>query len=626
MQWTNKTTATSWGPRADSHSPPASHRGGSNSEHSGPAAAAGAAPPLRKPAVLTLGFNTLGDQSLGAQLYVATGATATGITAPRVSPKARQGHASPPPPPTMPHTGSLPSIVAQPLLDPIKARQAMRKGATGATGMASPLGGQLQYSNTAAFVQKMKKLNQMYEDTFSPLITGQQVYPTQPPKSLVAPKPVARLDLSKRNLLFLPVFDREVKELVAQYNTVSAIMGLEEHQKLRVLDLYHNQVREITGLESLPRLKALMLGSNFIRFISGLDSLTSLEVLDLHSNAITAVENLGQLRSLRYLNLSGNHISYILKNDLDRLSSLTELNLRKNHIYYLDGFEELVSLRKLYLQNNDIKTFKALTSISDLQLAEISLEGNPVSMSRLYRSFICNLLPSLLQLDSRKVTENERKQLLLMATSGVGVEPAFLLDPNRTHDMNALLARDVGEETSAEVVMSNVPLVAALRAPRPVPVLLSVRRLCLKSCGLRLLRDVGRLSQMAPATEELVVEQCPVVASSMFRSYAITAFRGIRSINGAYVDDAERMAAFVFWADHLGQVGADQPSPESLLIARACVEELSERAWAACVNGRALRAAWPEVLRELVEETLAELSDPTALVRTAGMQVEGARL
>lgn len=99
-----------------------------------------------------------------------------------------------------------------------------------------------------------------------------------------------------------------------------------------------------------------MIGCHFrIKRIEGLENLNKIEVLDLHGNQITQVGGLGSLKELKVLNLAGNQIRNIGTNDFYGLQSLQELNLRRNRLRKLLGFAELPNLSKLFISNNDLQ-------------------------------------------------------------------------------------------------------------------------------------------------------------------------------------------------------------------------------------------------------------------------------
>ncbi|CAH8309699.1 unnamed protein product [Eruca vesicaria subsp. sativa] len=96
-------------------------------------------------------------------------------------------------------------------------------------------------------------------------------------------------------------------------NKISAIEGLRELTRLRVLDLSYNRISRIgQGLSNCTLIKELYLAGNKISNVEGLHRLLKLIVLDLSFNKIATTKAIGQLvanyNSLVALNILGNPI------------------------------------------------------------------------------------------------------------------------------------------------------------------------------------------------------------------------------------------------------------------------------------------------------------------------------
>lgn len=112
-------------------------------------------------------------------------------------------------------------------------------------------------------------------------------------------------------------------------NKITAIEGLRELTRLRVLDLSYNRIPRIgQGLSNCTIIKELYLAGNKISNVEGLHRLLKLTVLDLSFNKITTAKALGQLvanyNSLLALNLLGNPIQSNIGDDQLR-KALTSL-------------------------------------------------------------------------------------------------------------------------------------------------------------------------------------------------------------------------------------------------------------------------------------------------------------
>ncbi|EAA01243.5 AGAP002013-PA [Anopheles gambiae str. PEST] len=178
------------------------------------------------------------------------------------------------------------------------------------------------------------------------------------------------------------------------------------------LDLYDNQIEKISCLDGLKSLTVLLLGKNRITDIGGLVSLKStLRVLDLHGNKISNISGkICQLQELKSLNLAGNALRQIQTHDFAGLFSLKELNLKRNRIKKLFGFDDLHHLERLWLCHNDLQCVEDMAAIAKaINLKEVTIENNPVSLAGDCVSFLVSYLPGLVSLSQMQITEQVRR-------------------------------------------------------------------------------------------------------------------------------------------------------------------------------------------------------------------------
>ncbi|XP_065076663.1 GATA zinc finger domain-containing protein 7 [Ochlerotatus camptorhynchus] len=183
-------------------------------------------------------------------------------------------------------------------------------------------------------------------------------------------------------------------------------------QNLVFLDLYDNQIEKISCLDGLKCLTVLLLGKNRITDISGLISLRqTLRVLDLHGNKIANIASrINQLQELKSLNLAGNQLRQIHTNDFNGLVNLKELNLKRNRIKKIHGFDDLRSLERLWLCHNDLQCVEDMSAIAKaINLKEVTIENNPVSLAGDCVSFLVSYLPGLVSLSQMQITEQVRR-------------------------------------------------------------------------------------------------------------------------------------------------------------------------------------------------------------------------
>uniref|UniRef100_A0A182J261 Dynein axonemal assembly factor 1 homolog n=1 Tax=Anopheles atroparvus TaxID=41427 RepID=A0A182J261_ANOAO len=178
------------------------------------------------------------------------------------------------------------------------------------------------------------------------------------------------------------------------------------------LDLYDNQIEKISCLDGLKSLTVLLLGKNRITDIGGLVSLKStLRVLDLHGNKISNITGkINQLQELKSLNLAGNALRQIQAQDFAGLFSLKELNLKRNRIKKMGGFDDLHNLERLWLCHNDLQCVEDMSAIAKaINLKEVTIENNPVSLAGDCVSFLVSYLPGLVSLSQMQITEQVRR-------------------------------------------------------------------------------------------------------------------------------------------------------------------------------------------------------------------------
>ncbi|XP_035897265.1 uncharacterized protein LOC118505504 [Anopheles stephensi] len=190
--------------------------------------------------------------------------------------------------------------------------------------------------------------------------------------------------------------------LVTRYNLSNLVF----------LDLYDNQIEKISCLDGLKSLTVLLLGKNRITDIGGLVSLKStLRVLDLHGNKIGNITGkINQLQELKSLNLAGNALRQIQAQDFAGLFSLKELNLKRNRIKKIFGFDDLHNLERLWLCHNDLQCVEDMSAIAKaINLKEVTIENNPVSLAGDCVSFLVSYLPGLVSLSQMQITEQVRR-------------------------------------------------------------------------------------------------------------------------------------------------------------------------------------------------------------------------
>ncbi|XP_055635068.1 formin-J [Toxorhynchites rutilus septentrionalis] len=234
-------------------------------------------------------------------------------------------------------------------------------------------------------------------------------------------------------------------------NHISPILSAAEPrynlQNLVFLDLYDNQIEKICCLDGLKCLTVLLLGKNRITDIGGVASLRqTLRVLDLHGNKISNITaKINQLQELKSLNLAGNQLRQINAQDFNGLVNLKELNLKRNKIKKMHGFDDLRSLERLWLCHNDLQCVEDMSAIAKaINLKEVTIENNPVSLAGDCVSFLVSYLPGLVSLSQMQITEQVRR------AAAAWRKNKELSDMNYTN-----LSTDVCQSIRREEIISN---------------------------------------------------------------------------------------------------------------------------------------------------------------------------
>ncbi|XP_051954491.1 nephrocan-like [Xyrauchen texanus] len=199
-------------------------------------------------------------------------------------------------------------------------------------------------------------------------------------------------------------------------NTISAL------EKLECLYLDGNKIESIQGTLRLPFLNLLSLRSNRISSVhpAFISSLRLLKTLDFSSNHLTKVPN-DLPQSLIHLNLDMNQIRTLRNRDMSQLKNLVTLSVSSNILVSVDGGLRLPSLsvcelagnqlrmlpgrlasklEKLDCRQNNIQevTFQQLAGMK--QLKHLFLENNTI------QSFEANALRNCIQLTNLALEQN----------------------------------------------------------------------------------------------------------------------------------------------------------------------------------------------------------------------------
>jgi Leucine-rich repeat (LRR) protein len=127
---------------------------------------------------------------------------------------------------------------------------------------------------------------------------------------------------------------------------------------------------------------------------------------------------------LRELDLNRNKIRTIEPNSFTNNEKLVCLRLEENGLKSLINVERCESLQALFLSGNRLQDFFELDRLDLLvHLMELVLQGNPLARKPNYRVMIVKRLASLVVLDGKEITLDERQRLEKQPTIDLKQQP-----------------------------------------------------------------------------------------------------------------------------------------------------------------------------------------------------------
>ena len=171
---------------------------------------------------------------------------------------------------------------------------------------------------------------------------------------------------------------KDLEELSIQYNKVSSIEALKDHEKLTLLDISGNkQIADLSPLAKSTKLTRLLANGNKIESLDSLKNLTELKEIHISENKIKDLSPLKKLVNLEDLDI-GNNPDIESLDVLNNLTNITELKI--NNAKKVKDFSPISKLKKLddltIIRSglNDISFLKGLNEIT-----EMSLQMNQIS-------------------------------------------------------------------------------------------------------------------------------------------------------------------------------------------------------------------------------------------------------
>ena len=174
---------------------------------------------------------------------------------------------------------------------------------------------------------------------------------------------------------------------------------------------------DIGSLHPYRSLHTLFLNNNAIEVIQNLECLTEFTVINLSYNRIRKFQGLKTLVNLHTIDLSNNLIEFIPEEEISTISRLSQLKIRHNKLTTYESMKAIKqlsnSLTYLDLSSNTDFAYDPLFYSEFLQemklVTVLSLQNTVFNRSvGSYRKETINVAPTLLFLDDRPVTEDEK--------------------------------------------------------------------------------------------------------------------------------------------------------------------------------------------------------------------------
>ncbi|XP_015259340.1 PREDICTED: leucine-rich repeat and guanylate kinase domain-containing protein-like, partial [Cyprinodon variegatus] len=212
-----------------------------------------------------------------------------------------------------------------------------------------------------------------------------------------------------------------LRKLNLDYNCLSEISGIEQCVMLTHLSLAFNKIKKISSLGRLP-LTHLCLRGNQLRAVDGLENLDKLQVLDLSMNKITRLSGLQNLSCLSSINLEKNKIFNIsdLKHVIG-LPLLTNINLLDNPVQEQPDFRLRVISLQQQLTILDQEPVSVKEKVSSVNMFDPSMDVVAAEDHRTHLVYQMGQ-PQVLYYSNSPASESPDLMLVLTGPEGCGKE------------------------------------------------------------------------------------------------------------------------------------------------------------------------------------------------------------
>jgi len=168
------------------------------------------------------------------------------------------------------------------------------------------------------------------------------------------------------------------------------------------------------GIFGLPNLESLEFAGNQLVNLNGIQFFKKLKILVLRENSLSKIDSINHMEYLTFLDVSFNKLRTCDRTTIGNLPSLQVFLCDNNYLKNINGFEKFYSIQSISFENNKIPDYNSLEKLASLSnLKDLALGNNPVSKSINYRNTIIRMFPSLLKLDGKEITNEEREMIAM---------------------------------------------------------------------------------------------------------------------------------------------------------------------------------------------------------------------
>lgn len=161
--------------------------------------------------------------------------------------------------------------------------------------------------------------------------------------------------------------------LLCENKGVSDLTGLEEFERLELINLSRNNISSLEAISNLENIKELSLSDNELTSLSNISKLTKLTSLSISNNQLTSIEGMPSANGITHLDIHNNQITSLT--GLPSAPSMTFLDISDNLVTDLNGIESFSQLNTLYIHGNPLSDISSIPSAENVRALQLSWQN-----------------------------------------------------------------------------------------------------------------------------------------------------------------------------------------------------------------------------------------------------------